>query len=160
MSPPDNQLNALQRKLEVRDAELKEAHQHIAALEEKLLKLKEYQRELKRLKEERRSLRKSAERRVGQVLLAPYRLPTRVAKAVWKRFHGERQKRATTEYQKWFEQHRACAEDLERMRDEARTFASRPLISIITPVFDTPVSTPQFRGCRPFVCPCHALRHS
>jgi GT2 family glycosyltransferase len=140
VSPPDNQLNAVQRKLEVRDAELKEAHQHIAALEEKLLKLKEYQRELKRLKEERRSLRKSAERRVGQVLLAPYRLPTRVAKAVWKRFHGERQKRATTEYQKWFEQHRASAEDLERMRDEARTFASRPLISIITPVFDTPAS--------------------
>src|SRR5207249_5345830 len=44
-----------------------------------------------------------------------------------------------TEYQKWFEQHRASAQDLERMRDEARTFAARPLISIITPVFDTPV---------------------
>src|SRR5205823_3681964 len=29
---------------------------------------------------------------------------------------------------------------LDRMRDKARTFASRPLISIITPVFDTPVS--------------------
>ena len=109
-------------------------------LEGKLLKLKEYQRELKRLKEERRRLRKSAERRVGQVLLAPYRLPTRLAKSVWKTFHRERQKRATTEYQKWFEQHRANAQDLERMRDEARTFASRPLISIITPVFDTPVS--------------------
>jgi glycosyltransferase involved in cell wall biosynthesis len=140
VSPPDNQLNALQRKLEVRDAELKEAHRHIAALEEKLLKLKEYQRELRRLKEERRSLRKSAERRVGQVLLAPYRLPTRVAKAVWKRFYGKRQRPATTEYQKWFEQHRASAQDLERMRHENRTFVSRPLISIITPIFDTPVN--------------------
>ena len=77
---------------------------------------------------------------MGQVLLAPYRLPTRLAKSVWKTFRRERQKRATTEYQKWFEQHRANAQDLERMRDKARTFASQPLISIITPVFDTPVS--------------------
>jgi chromosome segregation ATPase len=54
VSPPDNQLNALQRKLELRDAELKEAHRHIAALKGKLLKLQEYRRELKQLKEERR----------------------------------------------------------------------------------------------------------
>jgi glycosyltransferase involved in cell wall biosynthesis len=72
-------------------------------------------------------------------LLAPYRLPARLAKSVWKKFHRETQRRATTEYQKWFEQHRANAQDVERMRREARTFASRPLISIITPVFDTPV---------------------
>ena len=32
VSQPDNQLNAVQRKLELRDAELKEAHRHIAAL--------------------------------------------------------------------------------------------------------------------------------
>jgi len=136
----NRQIAALRHTLELRGSELDDAHQHIAALEGKLTKLKEYQRELKQLKEERRRLRKSAERRVGQVLLAPYRLPTRLAKSVWKTFHRERQKRATTEYQKWFEQHRANGQDLERMRDEARTFASRPLISIITPVFDTPVS--------------------
>src|SRR5437667_5308273 len=134
------EVRALQRALDIRGAELEDAHRHIAALEGRLLKLKEYQRELKRLKEERRRLRKSAERRVGQVLLAPYRLPTRLAKTVWKTFHRERAKRATTEYQKWFEQHCASAQDLDRMRDKARTFASRPLISIITPVFDTPVS--------------------
>jgi GT2 family glycosyltransferase len=139
VSQPDNQLNAVQRKLELRDAELKEAHRHIAALEEKLAKLKEYQRELKRLNEERRRLRKSAERRVGQVLLAPYRLPTGLAKTLWKKFSPERERRATTEYQKWFEQHRAGAQDLQRMRDQARTFEYRPLVSIITPVFDTPV---------------------
>jgi O-antigen biosynthesis protein len=133
-------LRALQRTLHMRGAELEEAHRHIAGLEEKLLKLKEYRRELKRLKEERQRLRKSAERRVGQIFLAPYRLPTRLAKTVWKRFNRERKKLATTEYQKWFEQHRAKAQDLQRMRDQARTFASRPLISIITPVFDTPVS--------------------
>jgi GT2 family glycosyltransferase len=139
VSPPDNQLNAVQRKLELRDAELKEAHRHIAVLEEKLLKLKEYRRELKSLKEERRCLRKSAERRVGQVLLAPYRLPTRLAQKVWRKFRGEQRKRPATEYQKWFEQHRSSAQDLQRMRDEARTFASRPLITIVTPVFGTPV---------------------
>jgi chromosome segregation ATPase len=86
VSPPDNQLDAVQRKLELSTAELKEAHRHIAVLEENLLKLKEYQRELKRLKEERRRLRKSAERRVGQVLLAPYRISTRLAKTVWRKF--------------------------------------------------------------------------
>ena len=134
------QTAALRHGLELRGSELEDAHRHIAALEGKLLKLKEYQRELKRLKEERRRLRKSAERRVGQVLLAPYRLSTRLTKTVWKRFHWERQKRATTEYQKWFEKHRANGQDLERMRGEARTFASRPLISTITPIFDTPVS--------------------
>ena len=136
----NRQMAALRHALELRGSELDDAHQHIAVLEGKLVKLKEYQRELKQLKEERRRLRKSAERKVGQVLLAPYRLPTRLAKSVWKTFHRERQKRATTEYQKWFEQHRANAQDLERMRDKARTFASQPLISIITPVFDTPVS--------------------
>src|SRR5213075_3240879 len=61
------------------------------------------------------------------------------AKKVWRKFRGEQRRRPTTEYQKWFEQHRASAQDLQRMRDEARTFASRPLISVLTPVFDTPV---------------------
>ena len=132
-------LRALQRTLDMRGAELEDAHRHIAGLEEKLLKLKEYRRELKFLREERRRLRKSAERRVGQVLLAPYRLPTRLAKTIWRRFNREPKKPATTEYQKWFEQHRTNAHESRRMRDEARTFAARPLISIITPVFDTPV---------------------
>ena len=132
-------LRALQRTLDMRAAELEDAHRHIAGLEEKLLKLKEYRRELKSLREERRRLRKSPERRVGQVLLAPYRLPTALAKNVWRKFRGEQRKHPTTEYQNWFEQHRASAQDLQRMRDEARTFGSRPLISFITPVFDTPL---------------------
>src|SRR5207247_4947822 len=105
----------------MRGAELEDAHRHIAGLEEKILKLKEYRRELKRLKQEKEDLRKSAERRVGQVLLAPYRLPRELAKTVWKRFHMEQQNHPPTEYQKWFEQHRASAQDFERMRDEARS---------------------------------------
>jgi glycosyltransferase involved in cell wall biosynthesis len=134
---------ALERKLEIRNRELAEAHSHIAALEEKLLKLKQYRRELKLLKEERRRLRKSAERRVGQILLAPYRLLERPAKRVWRKVQQLNPRRgkpaAPTEYQEWFEKHRASAENLASMRHEVRTFASQPLISILTPVFDTPV---------------------
>jgi hypothetical protein len=45
---------------------------------------------------------------------------------------------ASSEYQEWFERHRANARDLERMRSQSRGFVSRPLVSVITPVFDTP----------------------
>ncbi len=61
------QLGASQRVHQIRESELEAAHRHIAALEEKLLKLKEYRSELKSLKEQRQVLRKSPERRIGQV---------------------------------------------------------------------------------------------
>lgn len=135
-------LSGLKRSLQIRSSELEGAHRHIAMLEEKLFKLKEYRRELKLLKEQKRTLRKSPERRLGQILLAPYRLPEKLAKTVWKKFRRSARKRrrsiAPSEYQEWFERHRATARDLERMRNESRAFASKPLISVITPVFDTP----------------------
>ena len=128
---------------QIRESELEAAHRHVAALEAKLLKLKEYQRELKSLKEQRQVLRKSPERRIGQVLLAPYRLPEKLVKAIRKKLRPRAAKSMRsappTEYQEWFEWHRASASDVERMRDEARAFAFQPLISVITPVFDTPV---------------------
>ncbi|HET6888505.1 MAG TPA: glycosyltransferase [Candidatus Udaeobacter sp.] len=136
-------LGDLKQSLQIRDSELEGAHRHIAALEEKLLKLKEYRRELKLLKEQKQTLRKSPERRVGQILLAPYRLPEKLTKTIWKKLHRpvreRRRSGAASEYQEWFERHRANARDLERMRSESRGFVSRPLISVITPVFDTPV---------------------
>ena len=136
-------LSDLKRSLQIRGSELEGAHRHIAALEEKLLKLKEYRRELKLLKEQKQTLRKSPERRLGQILLAPYRLPEKLAKTIWKKLHRPASERrrsvASSEYQEWFERHRANARDLERMRNESRAFASKPLISVITPVFDTPV---------------------
>ena len=139
----NKQFSGLQRKLQVRDAELKEAHRHIAALEQKLLKVKEYRRELKLLKEQRQTLRKSPERRIGRVFLAPYRIPEKLAKKIWKNLQrdGKTRRRSipSSEYQRWFEQHRASTKELKQMRDEARVFGSRPLISVITPVFDTPV---------------------
>jgi glycosyltransferase involved in cell wall biosynthesis len=137
------QLTAAQRMLQIRESELEGAHRHIAALEEKLLKLKEYRRELKSLKEQKHALRKSPERRIGQVLLAPYRLPEKLVKAIWKKLHLRAAKStrsaAPTEYQEWFQRHRASVSDLDRMRHKARAFAFRPLITVITPVFDTPV---------------------
>jgi O-antigen biosynthesis protein len=136
-------LSDLKRSLQIRGSELEGAHRHIAALEKRLLKLKEYRRELKLLKEQKQTLRKSPERRVGQILLAPYRLPEKLVKTVWKKLHRPARKHrrsvAPSEYQVWFERHRATARDLERMRNESGAFASKPLISVITPVFDTPV---------------------
>src|SRR6266513_4265984 len=137
-----SKLSALRRRLEIHGSELEGAERHIASLEQKLLKLKEYRRELRLLKEQTQKLRKSPERRLGQILLAPYRLPQKLAQTVWKKLGRKRGKPtsvAPNEYQKWFERHRASAQDLKRMRDEARAFALRPLISVITPVFDTPV---------------------
>jgi len=136
-------LSRLDRALRARVSELEAADRHIAALEEKLLKLKEYQRELKLLKEQKQTLRKSPERRVGQALLAPYRIPEKPVKAAWKKLWpwggGSQRSIARPQYQDWLQRHRASAGDLDRMRHEERAFASQPLISIITPVFDTPV---------------------
>jgi len=136
-------LSALKRSLQICGSELEGAHRHIAELEEKLLKLKEYRRELKLLKEQKQALRKSPERRVGQLLLAPYRLPEKLVKKIWKKLNrpGKKPPRSVpaSEYQQWFERHRATAHDLTQMRNESRSFASRPLISVITPVFDTPL---------------------
>ena len=139
----NEELDALERKLEIRNRELTEAHTHIAVLEQKLLKLKAYRRELKLLKEERRRLRTSPERRAGQVMLTPLRLLAKPVKTVWRKFHLQKTTREKpaipTDYQKWFEEHRASTEKLNSMRLEVRSFSSQHLISILTPVFDTPV---------------------
>jgi transposase len=122
----NKELDALERKLEIRNRELAEAHRHIAVLEEKLLKLKQYRRELKLLKEERRTLRKSPERRIGQVFLAPYRVLQKPVKTVWRKLHRHKptlgNSVAQTEYQQWFQRHRASTQELQRMRVEARSF--------------------------------------
>lgn len=135
-------LGNLKQSLATQSAELKGAERQIAVLEEKLLKLKEYRRELKLLKAERQTLRKSPERRIGQILLAPYRLPEKLVKRLWKRQQRPARERrhpvASSEYQKWFERHRAATQDLADMRRQSQAFASKPLISIITPTFNTP----------------------
>ena len=76
-------------------SELEAADRHIAQLEEKVLKLKKAQRDLKQLKAEKQALRKSPERKVGQVFLAPYRLPQKLLREVRKRY-GRRSRLRTS----------------------------------------------------------------
>jgi len=136
------QLRGLHRTLRTRMSELEAADRHIARLEEKVLKLKQAKRDLKQLKAEKQALRKSPERKVGQVFLAPYRLPQKLIREMRKQFGGSITPKdpvlSPNEYQKWLEERRPSKEDLVAARDEARAFAYRPLISIITPVFNTP----------------------
>ena len=137
------QVHGLERSLRTRMSELEAADQHISKLEEKLLKLKEAKQQLKQLKAEKQALRKSPERKVGQVLLAPYLLPQRLVRGIRKRFpkgtKSARNSKTPSEYQKWFEKHRTPAADFPRLREQGRTFDYQPCISIITPVFNTPL---------------------
>ena len=138
------QLRQLRRTLRTRMSELEAADRHIARLEEKVLKLKQAKRDLKQLKVEKQALRKSPERKIGQVILAPYRLPQKLIREVRKRLGGpvapKNPALTPNEYQKWFERHRVAPAQAATLRTEARTFASQPLVSIITPVFNTPVT--------------------
>ena len=134
-------VRGLERRLRTRMSELEAADRHIATLEQKLLKLKEAKRELKQLKQEKQALRKSPERKIGQVLLAPYRLPQKLVREVRKKFPKtgpSSDSGPASEYQKWLEAHRVKDDQIASLRDEARGFASQPFISIITPVFNTP----------------------
>ena len=136
------QLRNRERTLRMRVSELKAAERHIEQLEGKLLKLKQYRSELKLVKEQKKALQKSPERRIGQVLLAPYRLPERLIKVIWKKLfrrNAGESATAPSEYHKWLEHHRATPRDLDRMRQEALAFVYQPLVSIITPVFNTPL---------------------
>ncbi|MEY2576131.1 MAG: hypothetical protein QOF80_1618 [Verrucomicrobiota bacterium] len=137
------QVHGLDRSLRTRMSELEAADQHISKLEEKLLKLKEAKQQLKQLKAEKQALRKSPERKVGQVLLAPYLLPQRLVRGIRKRFpkgtKPARGSKTPSEYQKWFETHRTPAAAFPRLREQGRTFDYQPCISIITPVFNTPL---------------------
>jgi len=137
------QVHGLERSLRTRMSELEAADQHISKLEEKLLKLKEARQQLKQLKAEKQALRKSPERKVGQVLLAPYLLPQRLVRGIRKRFpkgtKATRGSKTPSEYQQWFEKHRTPAAEFPRLQEQRRTFDYQPCISIITPVFNTPL---------------------
>jgi GT2 family glycosyltransferase len=138
------QVRNLQRTLRTRMSELEAADRHIAKLEEKVLTLREAKREVKQLKQEKHALRKSPERKIGQVLLAPYRLPQKLFREVRKQWRppNESKKRvdSATEYQAWLQRHRVSPERAARMREEAGQFPIQPLVSLITPVFNTPVA--------------------
>src|SRR5437763_14919947 len=108
--------------------ELRAAEAHIARLEEELLRLKDVKHDLQVLREEHRRLRRSAEGRVAKILSAPFRL-----------FRGRQRTDATEqdEYGRWFARHRVSAEEAAKLREQSRTFSYRPLISILTPTFNS-----------------------
>jgi len=137
------QVGGLERSLRTRMAELEAADRHISTLEEKLLKLKEAKQQLKVLKAEKQALRKSPERKVGQVLLAPYLLPKKLVRGIRKRFPKGADSglgsKTRGEYHTWFDAHRTQASDCGRLREECRAFDYQPCVSIITPIFNTPV---------------------
>jgi O-antigen biosynthesis protein len=138
-----HQIRGLERSLRTRMAELEAADRHISKLEEKLLKWKEAKQQLKQLKAEKQALRKSAERKVGQVLLAPYLLPRKLVRGIRKRFpktsKPARGLKSRTEYHTWFDAHRTQAKDFPSLAEEIRTFDYEPCVSIVTPVFNTPL---------------------
>ncbi len=139
------QTRQLERTLRTRTSELEAADRHIAKLEEKILKLREATRELKQLKKDKHALRKCPERKVGQVILAPYRLPQRLFREVRKQFARPPGKptpreESTDEYQSWLARHRVASDQIAGLREESRQFAHRPLISIVTPVFNPRLS--------------------
>jgi GT2 family glycosyltransferase len=135
------QMSGLERTLRTRLAELEAADRHISKLEEKLLKWKESRKQVKQLKAEKQALRKSPERKVGQVLLAPYLLPQRLVRGIRKRLpRSKRSGAPANEYQEWFEAHRMKRADFARLREESRIFDYQPCISIVTPVFNTPLA--------------------
>lgn len=135
----NRQVHGLERKLHTRMSELEAADRHIVRLEEKILKLRAAKQQLKQLKEEKHALRKSPERKVGQVLLAPYRLPQKLIRKVRKQIRAP-VPASPSKYQAWLDRHRVTGEQAAGLREEARKFSEQPLVSIITPVFDTPVS--------------------
>lgn len=138
------QLRGLHRTLRTRMAELEAADRHIARLEEKVLKLKQAKRDLKQLKAEKHALRKSPERKIGQVILAPYRLPQKLIRELRQQFGRPAKEKTASltpnEYQKWLQERRPSEEDLAASREASRKFSYRPLISILTPVFNTPAA--------------------
>ena len=134
----------LERTLRTRTSELEAADRHIAKLEEKILKLREATRELKQLKKDKHALRKCPERKVGQVILAPYRLPQKLFRTVRKQLRSPNKSKpredSASEYQIWLEKHRVSSARIPALREEAQRFKHQPLVSIITPIFNPTVA--------------------
>ncbi len=107
--------------------DLRAAEDHIERLEEELLRLKDVKRELQILREQHRRLQRTAEGRVATLLAKPWGWFMRSSKSSL---------RQPTEYECWLERHRVSPEQVQSMREQARKFFYRPLISILTPTFN------------------------
>lgn len=111
----------LREKLRVRAEELESAECHIARLETQILAWKDAKRAASDAKSRKKSGLWARLRKRPQLSKSP-------APA------------SALSYQAWLARHRATPADLARMRADARSSQHAPLVSIITPVFNTPAS--------------------
>ena len=107
--------------------DLQAAEAHIERLEEELLRLKDVKRDLQILREQHRRLQRTTAGRVVRLLTKPWR---------WFIRSPQGRSRRPTEYEHWLERHRVSPEQLQLLREEARKFSYRPLISVLTPTFN------------------------
>lgn len=142
--PSEPSREDLERRLETRLAELAAAHRRIEEGFETARALKETKRKLKQMRAERDALRDSLEYRFGRKIVLPFR---KIARRI---FGGKNaavsdgsaagESKAAPSYHQWLLAQRPSAEALGAMRREAAQFSAQPLISILTPVFDTPLT--------------------
>ncbi|MEA3186685.1 MAG: hypothetical protein QOD99_515 [Chthoniobacter sp.] len=134
----------LERQLATRLAELAAAHKRIDDLLEIARKWKETKAKLARIRDERDGLRESLEYRFGRKFILPFR---KLGKALRKpaapgfEAPGSKEKNVgPPSYHQWVLAQRPSAEALDAMRREAAQWNAPPLVSIVTPVFNTPLS--------------------
>ena len=128
----------LERRLQMRLAQLAAAHRRIDEMRGKLDKLKDTRLKLKAVREERDALRNSTEYWLGRKLISPFR------KLFGKR--GARQSgsgiaeppKVRVSYHQWRLTQLPSAARLQEMAAESTRFPTAPLISIVMPVYNTP----------------------
>lgn len=139
MSPePDS--TELERRLATRTAELAAAHRRIDELLEKTDALRESKRKLAAMREERDALRASPEYWLGRKLLTPLKKLARVftGKKGEAKPAGDQRDEADA-YHRWFLASRPSHAELDAMRKAAEQMPSPALISIVMPVYNTPL---------------------
>ena len=130
-------LPELERRLATRTAELAAAHRRIEELIGKTDALKENKRKLLAARQERDALSASLEYRLGHKLVSPFR---KLARALgFKRAEPARPVEDQDAYHQWFLANRLPPAGLEAMRTAAEQMPSPMLISIVMPVYNTPL---------------------
>ncbi|MEP7070776.1 MAG: glycosyltransferase [Verrucomicrobiota bacterium] len=102
--------------------------QHIARLEEELLRLKDTKRELESLRAEHQRLRRSANGRVAEFLTLPFR---------WSRRERRKVVPEETAYECWFSRHRLPAERIPELTESSKKWEDRPLVSVLMATYNS-----------------------
>lgn len=134
MSEPLLSREELERRLATRNAELSAAHRRVEELAEAL---KEARQKLK-------TFQASLQFRVGHKLVSPFEKLARALrgkKSLASQTSPETQReRSRPSYHQWWMDHRITPAGIEKLRGELGKFPAQPLISIVLPVFNTPLA--------------------